>query len=163
MSSLLKNIFDTFIRTLSRPIIQWILTNKKNDLVNDLGYIGKYFAYIGNKWNYITVKIQRKVLKISNLSEIKDLPKNVAVEKGCELSAEILIYIILLILPILSIKKSFNNQYIKETKENELINSMITEISQIEQENLRLEKQLEKYTEDYKNLINKRLDKNSKL
>lgn len=163
MSSLLKNIFDTFIRTLSRPIIQWILTNKKNDLVNDLGYIGKYFAYIGNKWNYITVKIQRKVLKISNLSEIKDLPKNVAVEKGCELSAEILIYIILLILPILSIKKSFNNQYIKEMKENELINSMITEISQIEQENLRLEKQLEKYTEDYKNLINKRLDKNSKL
>lgn len=163
MSSLFKNIFDTFIRTLSRPIIQWIITNKKNDLAKDLGYVGKYFAYIGNKWNYVTIKMQRKVLKISNFSEIKDLPRNIAVERGCELTAEVLIYILVLLLPILSIKKSYQNQYNKEKKENDLIDSMKNDIFNIEQENLKLENTIKNLQDQFDTLKEKRKELNSKL
>ena len=141
MTSLLQKGFNIFIRTMAKPIIKWVLDHKKTDILGNVkvGKIGKVFIYIGQKHNILSTKINRKILGLSNISEIKDLPEEKALEKGTEFCSEILVYSILIFVPIIEWRKQAKNAEIKEKKELENLEKIKKNLERLSKEDKLIE------------------------
>ena len=154
MSSIIRNTLDLLVRTLSRPIITWVLNHKKNDIIGgEFGKLGKTLEFIGQNWNYYTVKINRKILKISNITEIKQLPKDKALEKGINLISEIFIYSLLIFIPIYEWRRQSKNSDINEQIEEEEANKMLNLIKELSDNNVNIEKRIFQFKQEYNEVL----------
>lgn len=126
MTSIIEKSFNIMIRTLARPIIEWIIKHKKEDLSGkiEFGILGRLLSKIGQKWNVIQVKVNRKSYGISSLSEIKPLSNEKALEKGTEVFTEFTIYSLLIFIPIIEWRRQGKVSKVKENKEKEYLNSI---------------------------------------
>lgn len=154
MTSVIKNLFKYSIGAICRPLLNWIINHKKADLQGELkfGIMGRSFIFIGQKWNTFTVNLNRKVFKISTLSEIKQLSDKQALVAGTELIAEIIIYSILIIVPILEWRKQARVAEVKEKKEQDHLQNLIETTKSLESENKALEERLLKLKSELKSL-----------
>lgn len=137
MSSLIQKGFNIFIRTMAKPVVKWILDHKKTDILGNvkIGKIGKVLVYIGQKHNIITTKINRKIMGLSNISEIKHLTEEKALEKGTEFCSELIVYSILIFVPIIEWKKQAKISALKEKNEMDELEDLKNCVIKLSQKN----------------------------
>lgn len=154
MTSIIQKSFNIFVRTCAKPIIEWVVKNKKDEIVGNsgYGYLGKTLSFIGQKTNFYSMKFNRKVFKISNFTEIKPLSNEKALEKGTEIVTEILIYSILIVLPILEWRRQTKANLKKEIKEKEEMDKLYEKVFSLRREEKILEIKLSELREKMKTI-----------
>lgn len=116
MSILFFRVFNHVIRTLARPIINWIMFYNKNYLKQNkntsrLVHITIIcLSSLGQIVNKTNLRINKKVFNLQSIDINKPLPDDRALEKGFEYFSEAVIYMFLLSIPIY--------EYIRITRES---------------------------------------------
>ncbi len=154
MSSIIQKGFNIFVRTLAKPVIEWVVKHKKDDLLGHakFGYLGRSLSFIGQKFNYYSVRLNRKVSGISNVSEIKPLTNEKALEKGAEFFTEISVYSILIFVPIIEWRRQAKVSYLKEKKDKESFTELYNKVFALREEEKLLEFQLKSIKEEMKKI-----------
>lgn len=98
----LFKVVSLIVRVFSRPLISYTKKyhiGRKNDS-HEL--LRRFFMALGNYYNIMETKINKKFLKINTADEIfiKPLSDDVAVEKGVEFFYEVILYGIMISLPL---------------------------------------------------------------
>ena len=126
MAVLLFKLFTLLMRTLARPLINWVSYYNRARLQSSNSkfhiFIKNKLINIGQDINFYNITINRKLFKLSTKDVIKPLSVEKALEKGAEFISEVIVYTILLSLPIYELVKLSKASTEKESiKENSLI------------------------------------------
>ncbi len=145
MAIFVFKIMTVVIKTVAKPIIQWVTFYNKQMLQEQntkLKTIKNIIIYIGQSYNYFNVKLNRKLFGLSKADVIKPLSNEKAIEKGAEFLSEFLIYSIIIIIPIIELIKNNNASKELEFLRQEKVKKMKNEIEILEQKNENLRKRL---------------------
>jgi len=98
----LFKVFSLVVRVFSRPLINYTKRYHIGRKADSHDLLRRFFIFVGNYYNRLETKINKKFLKIPNADEIfvKPLSDDVAIEKGVEFFYEIVLYSILISLPL---------------------------------------------------------------
>ena len=87
-------VFSLLIRAFSRPMVNY--TKRYHGANKDQlhGYLRKFFIRLGNQYNMLETKVNKKFLKIEITDDvfIKPLSDDVALDKGVEFFYEIIFH-----------------------------------------------------------------------
>ena len=104
MAILIFKVVTLVVRTIAKPLIQWITFYNRLKLQeknSKLNFIKEEIVWMGQVVNYYNIKINRKLFRLSNTEPIKPLSEEKAIEKGAEFLSELLVYTILISLPVM--------------------------------------------------------------
>lgn len=156
----LFKVVSLIVRVFSRPLISYTKKyhiGRKNDS-HEL--LRRFFMALGNYYNIMETKINKKFLKINTADEIfiKPLSEDVAVEKGVEFFYEVLLYGIMISLPLYEMWSAQESANKKAKELSDRLNKIESDI------NLTREKEGEdkKMLEQKINSIETMLTKNDK-
>jgi len=95
-------VFSLVVRAFSRPLVNYTKRYHANNKHNLHRFIRVFFIRLGNYYNRMETKINKKFLKIEIADDvfIKPLSDDVALDKGVEFFYEIFFYSIILSLPL---------------------------------------------------------------
>lgn len=146
MSAFTK-LFSVAAKSLARPIINYFAYYNRLKLQDSDHIISKKIRdnliNLGQKFNYYTIKINRKLFKINNNTPINPLCTEKALERGAELVSEIIVYSVLITLPTLEIIRSQIKSKEKENKKIQNLMKMRTDLNKIIFYNYQINKELD--------------------
>lgn len=95
-------VFSLIVRAFSRPLINYTKRYHASNKDNTFKFIRTFFIRLGNYYNKMETKINKKFLKIEITDDvfIKPLSDDVAIDKGVEFFYEVIFYSIVLSLPL---------------------------------------------------------------
>ena len=95
-------VFSLVIRAFSRPLIAYTKRYQSSNKQNVGKFLRVFFIRMGNFYNVMETKINKKFLKISVADDIfiKPLSDDVALDRGVEFFYEVIFYSIILALPL---------------------------------------------------------------
>ena len=98
----LIKVFSLVLRAFSRPLINYTKRYHSSNKNNLNQTFRMFFIRVGNRYNIIETKINKKFLKIQVADDvfIKPLSDDVALDKGVEFFYEVIFYTIVLSLPL---------------------------------------------------------------
>jgi len=116
-------VFSLVVRAFSRPLVNYTKRYHSNNKHNVHKLIRIFFIRLGNYYNRIETKINKKFLKIELADDvfIKPLSDDVALDKGVEFFYEIFFYGIIISLPLLEI---WDQQQSNKKKADDLNNKL---------------------------------------
>jgi len=113
-------VFSLVVRAFSRPLINYTKRYHNSNRSNIHQYLKIFFIRLGNFYNRVETKINKKFLKIEIADDIfiKPLSDDVALDKGVEFFYEIFFYSIVLSLPLYEmwIQQESNNKKAEDLK-----------------------------------------------
>jgi len=141
MAVFVFKIISIAIRTLARPLINWVSYYnriKVQESKNKSGVlIRNRLVWLGQTINYYNILLNRRIFGLTkDTGTIKALTQDKALERGAELISEIIVYSILLTIPIYEMIKSYKSTVEKERKKKEAIVNMQTDIDCLIEVNL---------------------------
>lgn len=115
----LFKVLTLLIKVFSRPAVNYTKKFQMVHITDEKKRSREFFIYLGNRFHIIESKINRKLLNISDVSDlkIKKLNNEAALEKGIDYFYEILFYVVLLTVPLIEFAKT---QRESEKKTNEI-------------------------------------------
>lgn len=115
----LFKVLTLLIKVFSRPAVNYTKKIQMNHITDEKKRSREFFIYLGNRFHVIESRINRKLLNISDVSDlkIKKLNSEAALEKGIDYFYEILFYLVLLTVPLIEFAKT---QRENEKKVNEI-------------------------------------------
>lgn len=166
MTSFSVKVFTLIIRTLAKPLVQFVSHYKKVSLEKNDSRFNKALkaslTKIGQNVHYYNTKINNKLFKLSKDPEIKPLSEKQALEKGAEVFSEFIVYAILLTLPTLELIRQYKVSQAKEKKKQDHLNRMKNRIAELKIENQELKAKL-KETKEILQAINEKLQSYNKI
>jgi hypothetical protein len=146
MTSFSVKVFTLIIRTLAKPMVQFVSHYKKVSLEKNDSRFNKMLkgtlTKIGQNVHYYNSKINNKLFKLSKDPDIKPLSEKQALEKGAEVFSEFIVYAILLTLPTLELIRQYKVSQAKEKKKEDHLQKMRDKIESIKGENQKLKSDL---------------------
>jgi hypothetical protein len=135
MSVFLFKSLSLLVRTLARPLINWVsyynrmkMQESENKFVI---FIRNRLENLGQKFNYYNTFFNRKLFKLADTQPIKPLTAEKALERGAELVSEFIVYSILLTLPTYEIYRQTKNNKIKEQKKKDFLIGIQKEVDRL--------------------------------
>ena len=129
------------VRTIAKPCINWIVRHNSKLLKNKGdgkdSLLNRFFIDVGQKYNYLNVKINRKIFNLPDFEPVKKLSKERALENGVEFVSEFLLYVILLSLPFYEYYKTWVKNEEKEKarkQEMKLMNKNVELLVELNEE-----------------------------
>ena len=107
MSTFGFKVMNLVVRTIAKPLVSWVTHYKKMKFKEECGsklqnMTRNKLIWLGQTWNFYNVTINRKLFKISTgNATISELSESKALELGAEVTGEILVYSLLILIPIL--------------------------------------------------------------
>jgi optic atrophy 3 protein len=124
MAIFVFKVVTLIVRTVAKPLIQWVTYYNKLKLQeqrSNLAFIKDRIIWTGQVVNYYNVKINRQLFRLSKTEPIKPLSEDKAIEKGAEFLSEFLVYSILITLPIYEyLRQNKINKQTEYLKEQEI-------------------------------------------
>ncbi len=125
-------IFSIAIKTLARPLINWVTyynrlkVQESNHKVAI--FIRNKLISTGQNFHYYNTLLNKKIFGLTKETTIKTLSEDKALERGAEFISEVIVYSILLTLPIYEMIKSYKSTQQKEKKKKDYLNKMQTDL-----------------------------------
>ena len=138
MAVFVFKILSIAIRTLARPLINWVTYYNRLKVQESKHKFGIFMKnkliLLGQTIHYYNMKINRKIFGLTKeTGTIKPLTSDKALERGAEVISEVIVYSILLTIPIYEMIKSYKSNKEKEKKKKEYLIKMQDDLeSQIE-------------------------------
>lgn len=121
MAILFFKIVSIAVRTLARPVINWVTyynRMKMQESENKIAvFIRDKLISLGQNFHYYNSVLNRKIFGLTKEQTIKSLTKDKALERGAELISEFVVYSILITLPMIEILRSYRSTLKKEKKD----------------------------------------------
>jgi hypothetical protein len=141
MAVFVFKILSIAIRTLARPLINWLSYYNRIKLQESPNKLAIFtrtrLILLGNNINYYNILLNRKVFGMTKeTSTIKPLTDDKALERGAELISEIIVYTILLTIPIYEMIKSYKSNVQKEKKKKDYLIKMQTDVETLIEGNI---------------------------
>ena len=131
MSSLFFKLVAVSVRTIAKPTITWIVRNNTNVIKaggKKESISHRFFVSVGQKYNYLNVKINRKIFSLPDFEPVKKLSKERALENGVEFVSEFLLYFVLLSLPFIEYYRTWLKNAEKEKEKKNEVKRLFKEI-----------------------------------
>jgi hypothetical protein len=147
MSVLLFKILSIAVKTLARPLINWLSyynrlrVQESNHRI--MVFLRLRLVWIGQKFNYYNVLINRKIFGLVKEEEIKPLTDEKALERGAELLSEMIVYSIILGIPIYEMIKSQKSSAAKEKKKKDFLINIQTDCDNLVENSMENRRSLE--------------------
>jgi hypothetical protein len=133
-------ILSIAIRTLARPLINWVTYYNRIKVQESQNksavFIKHRLIWLGQTTNYYNILINRKIFGLSKETTIKALTTDKALEKGAEVISEIIVYSILLTIPIYEMIKAYKSNNQKEKQKKEYLVNMQTDVENTIESNI---------------------------
>lgn len=148
MAYFFLRFFNLLIKNLARPVINQLTSYQKiklKDTSNHKGivaYICRAFRIIGYKGHEVTFRINKRFFNLSSEQYIQ-LTQEKALEKGIELSSEIFIYSLLIIIPVIEMKKKYDESKKDLQGKAEFLSDIYKDIRILTERDLVLKKRIE--------------------
>jgi hypothetical protein len=158
MAVFVFKILSIAIRTLARPLINWVSYYNRIKLQESPNkfatFLRNRMIKLGNTTNYYNILINRKIFGMTKeTSAIKSLTDDKALERGAELISEIIVYTILLTIPICEMIKSYKSNQLKEKKKKEFIAKMQTDVDDLIEGNVVRSQNINQMNNKIKNFL----------
>lgn len=123
-------VFSLLIRAFSKPLIAYTKKHHSNNKHSFHRFLRGFFMRLGNTYNIMETKVNKKFLKIEVAEDlfIKPLSEDVAVDKGVEFFYEIIFYSIILCLPLYEMWKQQESNQKKSDDLNKRLSNLDNEI-----------------------------------
>jgi hypothetical protein len=123
------------VRTLARPIINWVSYYNRIKMQESehtvVVFARNKIEKLGQNFNYYNTLFNRKLFKLADTQPIKPLTSEKALERGAELISEFIVYSILLTLPTMEMFRQLRNNKIKEQKKKDYLISIQNDIDKL--------------------------------
>ena len=150
-------VFSLVVRAFSRPLINYTKRYHASNRDNTFKFIRVFFIRLGNYYNKVETKINKKFLKIEITDDvfIKPLSDDVAIDKGVEFFYEVIFYSIILTLPLyeMYIQQVSNDK--KTADLNNKLQTLDNEIRGLQEREIEQNKFLHAKMGDLESLIKK--------
>ncbi len=135
MAVFIFKVFSIAIKTLARPVINWVAVSNKQNIQESKGrfnvFLRQRMIGIGQTINYCTLELNRRVFGLKITSSKKTLSNDKAVERGVEFCSELIIYSICLMWPIYETIKSNKKGKKQQDKERDALINMQNELNEL--------------------------------
>jgi hypothetical protein len=160
MAVFVFKILSIAIRTLARPLINWVTYYNRIKVQESKNksalFIKNKLIQLGQSANYYNILLNRKIFGLTKDTQvIKPLNPDKALEKGAEIISEFFVYSILLTIPIYEMIKSYKSNKIKEEQKKQHIVNMQNNVDLIIEKNIVSENAIKEIKYNLLNIKNK--------
>lgn len=160
MAVFVFKILSIAIRTLARPLINWVTYYNRLKVQESKNksavFIKDKLIQLGQSTNYYNILLNRKIFGLTkDTSVIKKLNPDKALEKGAEIISEFFVYSILLTIPIYEMIKSYKSNKIKDEQKKQHIVNMQNDVDLIIEKNIVSENSIKEIKLSLLNIKNK--------
>lgn len=150
-------VFSLIVRAFSRPLINYTKRYHNSNKSNLHQLLKVFFIRLGNFYNRVETRINKKFLKIEIADDvfIKPLSDDVALDKGVEFFYEIFFYSIVLSLPLYEmwIQQESNNKKAEDLKKK--LEHLDNEVRVLHEKELEFDQKLQGQISNLETLVQK--------